>query len=61
VSSSRRDHQELQFRELTVQKDAAQWLSGGGLLRVRSGLGALARVQHASALESLAESSAGAS
>jgi hypothetical protein len=31
--------------------------SGGGLLRVQSGLGAVAIVQHAGALESLAESS----
>jgi hypothetical protein len=35
-------------------KDAAQWLGGGGLMRVLSGAGAVAIVQHAGAL--LAES-----
>jgi hypothetical protein len=30
---------------MTAQKDAAHWLSGGGLLRALSGLGALVNVQ----------------
>ena len=28
-----------ELRELTVQKDAVHWLSGGGLVYVQSGLG----------------------